>query len=75
MKSTKKTTAADAPRELSIPRPAWLDNWMETPPETSYSLSMDYEGENLQDIPMTRAEFIALKKHLAALRDQAKRAA
>lgn len=47
-------------------KPDWVE---ETPYETSYNLiMMGEDGGHLQDIELTRTEFIALKGHLAELR-------
>jgi hypothetical protein len=35
-----------------------------------YSLEMIDQGDVLQYVPISRAEFIALKKHLATIRGQ-----
>jgi hypothetical protein len=47
-------------------------NWLEyTPEECEYTLLMedaDQQGQHLQEVNLTRAEFIALKAHLAELR-------
>jgi hypothetical protein len=65
-----KTRVAVEPRELPAPKAPWRDNWLETPPEMEYSLTMDDQGDVLQDINLTREEYVALKEHLATLRGQ-----
>jgi hypothetical protein len=52
-------------------QPAAVPNWVtETPEYTKYALVMDNfgTGERDQDIELSRAEFIALKQHLAQIR-------
>lgn len=49
--------------------PDWVSKM---PNETKYWLTMDHgEGENVQEVELSRAEFIALKAHLAKLRGYA----
>lgn len=43
-------------------RPEWVD---ETPEDMVYFLAMSNNGEHLQDIDLTRAEYVALKRYLA----------
>jgi hypothetical protein len=47
------------------------ESWVTTtPPDHSYSLDMYANGDvSVQDIELTRAEFIALKEHLAQMRN------
>ena len=54
--------AAPAPAE----RPEWID---ETPRQNeTYVLDMVVDATAYQDVELTRAEFIALKHHLARMR-------
>ena len=50
--------------------PAEIPEWVnETPEECTYDLTMDDgDGSNIQDVELTRDEYLALKKHLAAMR-------
>jgi hypothetical protein len=51
---------------MADPIPDWVEG---TPVEPSYSLAMfDNEGNTPQEIDVTRAEYVALKRHLAAIR-------
>lgn len=59
-----KTKSQKTMRETVI-GPDWVN---ETPDATDYSLMMNTRGDCEQDIPMTREEFIRLKRCLAALR-------
>ena len=44
-------------------------DWLETPDEAAYAMGMlDHEGGTVQDVEMSRDEYIALKEHLAKLR-------
>lgn len=53
------------------PLPDWLTH---TPDETIYSLTMfDGGGTAVQDIEITRDEYLALKAHLANLRGYVER--
>lgn len=56
------------PNEIEIP--AWVND---TPPDHSYSLTMFQNSDSsIQDIELTREEYIALKEHLAAMRGYVK---
>lgn len=55
MESTKASTI-----------PEWA---LKTFPENSYDLTMfDAGGDSIEEVELTRAEYIALKRHLAAMR-------
>lgn len=55
-----------ASRRKAAPPPDWVTT---TPADHSYSLDM-YENSDhtIQSVELTRAEFIALKEHLARMR-------
>ena len=60
----KKDTKRSA-KPATEPEPDWL----ETPDDMHYIMSMDANvGEYLQEVDLTREEYIALKAHLAKLR-------
>jgi ribosomal protein L7/L12 len=64
----KKFAEAGATVEVSPYRPDWIDD---TPDELNYCLLMeqnDGDCERLQEVSLTRQEFIGLKQHLARLR-------
>ena len=66
MKMTEKRMADAGKQPEAIPD--WLH---ETPDSESYNLTMfSWDGDSIQDISMSRAEYIALKKHLATLREK-----
>lgn len=69
-KTNRETTAKEAapppPNEVDIEREDWIQ---ETPRECEYNLIMfSQDGAGIQEIYMTRDEFIALKARLAELR-------
>lgn len=65
-KSTAEAPEAAAPGRRVKPAPEWAT---ETPCPASYDISMyDTGGEEVQVIPMTRSEFIAIKRYLAEIR-------
>jgi hypothetical protein len=70
--STKKTTARKRAAVTTIQPPAEpnpLPDWLtETPYECEYSLLMYGPDQNEQEVHMARAEYIALKQHLAEMR-------
>lgn len=46
--------------------PEWA---LQTPPENSYDLTMfDSGGDSIEEVELSRAEYIALKRHLAVMR-------
>jgi hypothetical protein len=60
----KKTMQPTPP--VSAEMPKWLEH---TPAETLYVLQQeDPGGEVVQEIPLTRAEYLSLKLHLGKLR-------
>lgn len=61
---------ADAPKPVTAPATAESPEWIEeTPEETSYNLTMfDEGGAPVQDIELTRDEYIKLKRVLARVR-------
>jgi large subunit ribosomal protein L7/L12 len=64
----KKFAEAGATVEVTPYRPDWIDN---TPLELEYTLLMeqgDGDCERLQQIVLSREEFISLKQHLARVR-------
>jgi hypothetical protein len=48
------------------------EDWLKTPDDFEYVLAMMDAGVDCQWINLTRAEFIALKQHLASMRQPAK---
>src|ERR1017187_7972237 len=70
MKKTQpKPETPPAAAAVSVPQPApevpdWANN---TPYETLYTIEM-WQQEIVETVDMTRAEYIALKQHLAAMR-------
>lgn len=70
------TTAAVANERRALPSftkyrldTAIDPEWLATPDDIEYELLMsDSGGETVQQIDITRAEYIALKRHLAELR-------
>ena len=63
----KKTMQSSPP---TPPTPAELPDWLEyTPPETVWALQQeDPGGQVVQEIVLTRAEYLSLKLHLGKLR-------
>jgi trehalose-6-phosphatase len=56
--------------------PTETAEWIETPQQAEYELVMsDWDGGSLQEVAITREEYIELKRYLAVLRDWARRAA
>jgi hypothetical protein len=55
------------PKAMEVP------DWVTETPElySGYALTMEDESTWLQDVPLTRAEYIALKAHLAKMRGYA----
>jgi hypothetical protein len=70
MKKTQpKTETPPAAAAVSVPQPApevpdWANN---TPYETLYTIEM-WQQEIVETVDMSRAEYVALKQHLAAMR-------
>src|ERR1022692_1574764 len=70
MKKTQpKTETPPAAAAVSVPQPApEVPDWAnDTPYETLYTIEM-WQQEIVETVDMTRAEYIALKQHLAAMR-------
>lgn len=74
MKKAKKKPVVESERPIPLPapvpaapeKPDWVN---ETPDETTYDLTMYGDhGGSIQEIDLARAEYIALKAHLAKLR-------
>ena len=63
----KIRTVPTAPKRKPEPEPAWVTD---TPKDSEYVLEMfDFgSGEAAQTVEVTRAEFLALKRHLARMR-------
>jgi hypothetical protein len=63
----RRKKMSDATQEITpkLETPAWVT---ETPEETYTLVLLDHDGNNAQDVTLTRAEYIALKRHLAGLR-------
>ena len=82
-KTTKKTAATAAPKPTEVP-PAFdcngesVLNWLEDTPEYEYLLMIwppeecDNNGDPVQEIRMSRVEFIELKAALATMREPGK---
>ena len=74
MKQRTKGQAKPQPVAISKPEPAELPDWLtSTPMELEYSLAVkhpnhDFDEAEVQEVRITRAEYIALKLHLAQLR-------
>ena len=72
MQSSKRNFIAK--RQLAGPDNKELPEWVKETPEPMEPwppfsmISQEMEGEFLQDIELTREEYIALKAHLAKLR-------
>ncbi len=64
-KNVKKSTAKAAPGAEAPP--TYL---IETPPDNSYQLAMfdDIEGTDVEQIELSRAEYLAIKKVLIKMR-------
>ena len=71
--NTVPQTKNPAARARAGPKAAGepIPDWLETPDDTSYCLTMfDSGGSSQQEIELTREEFVALKEHLAGRRSQ-----